>query len=70
MPHNNRRSQRRLLTYGEAAEYLDLSVRKLQRAVAGGQLDHYKPGGRDVRFSRDQLDDYLASCLVSGGREQ
>jgi excisionase family DNA binding protein len=57
-------SSRKLLTYAEAADYLDLTVRQLQRAVARKTLTHYRLNGRNIRFTTSQLDAYLADALV------
>jgi excisionase family DNA binding protein len=53
-----------LLTYSEAAEYIHLSVRQLERAVAGELLAFYRINGRNIRFTIAQLDAYLAAALV------
>lgn len=54
----------RLLTYAEASGYLQLSTRQLERAVARGLLEHYRPNGHNVRFSPQQLDAFLERSLV------
>ncbi|GAA1662424.1 helix-turn-helix domain-containing protein [Microbacterium lacus] len=53
-----------LLTYTEAAQYIHLSVRQLERAVARKALAHYRVNGRNIRFTKSQLDAYLADALV------
>lgn len=53
-----------LLTYAEAAQYIHLSVRQLERAVARKALAHYRLNGRTIRFTKSQLDTYLAEALV------
>lgn len=57
-------SSHELLTYAEAALYIDLSVRQLERAVARKALAHYRLNGRNIRFTTSQLDTYLADALV------
>jgi excisionase family DNA binding protein len=60
-------SSHKLLTYAEAAQYIDLSVRQLERAVARKKLTHYRLNGRNIRFTTSQLDAYLADALVPSG---
>lgn len=50
------------LNYPQAAQYLGLSVRQVERAVRSRRLSHYKLGGHQVQFTIGQLDDYRASC--------
>jgi len=54
-----------LLTYSEASNYLDLSIRQLERAVARGALSFYRINGRNIRFSHEQLDEFLEASLVA-----
>lgn len=58
-------SKRTLLTYAEAAEYLGLGIRQLERAVQKRKIEHYRPNGHNVRFTREQLDAFLESARVS-----
>jgi len=53
-----------LLTYSEAAAYLHLSVRQLERAVANGKLSCYRINGRNIRFMHEQLDSFLEEAYV------
>ena len=52
-----------VFTRSEAAAYLRISVRQLNRIVASGRIAFYRVGS-SPRFSADQLDDYLASVTV------
>lgn len=50
-----------LYTYAQAAIYLSISERQVQRAVGRGDLVPIKMGN-SVRFSRELLDDYIEAC--------
>ncbi len=51
------------LNYQQAACYLGLSVRQVQRAARAGKIAHFKFGGHQVQFMADHLDDYARSCF-------
>lgn len=62
------------LTYGytEAARLLGVSDRFLRRCVSTGEIRHSKLG-TNVRFTRDQLEEYLLACeqpVVSRARRR
>jgi excisionase family DNA binding protein len=49
------------MTRAEAAKYLRVSLPTLDRHAAAGRITKYKaPGGRAVRFLREELDGLLA----------
>jgi excisionase family DNA binding protein len=52
--------QRLYLTYEEAAQYTNVSVVTLWRAVRDGRLKPTGPG-RAVRFHKDELDRFMHS---------
>jgi excisionase family DNA binding protein len=52
------------MNFNRAAEYLGLTERHLQRLVAQRRISHRKCG-RLVRFTRADLDDYLADVRVA-----
>ena len=50
------------LNIDEAATYLRVSERTMRRAVADGGVKAYRVGGRrDLRFRREDLDDYMVA---------
>ncbi|MGV8881132.1 MAG: helix-turn-helix domain-containing protein [Rhodoglobus sp.] len=51
--------------YESAAEFLGMSVRQVKRARESGALGCIKLGGLHVRFSEQQLNDYIAACTVN-----
>ena len=53
-----------LYDYAEGAHYLNVSERFLRLLVAQEAIDHHRLG-RLVRFSRADLDGYLAACKVT-----
>lgn len=52
-----------LYEYADAAVYLVMSVRQVERAVASGRLRCIKQGNR-VRFTKALLDEYIAACTT------
>lgn len=60
------------LTYAEAAHYLGIGRRTLERLVAEGSVRHYRFSGRGedqrgrVVFRRDDLDTFLESVARGG----
>ena len=53
-------TQHPYLTYGEAAQYTNVSPVTLWRAVRAGRLKAAGPG-RAVRFHKDELDRFMDS---------
>jgi len=47
-----------LLFKNETAEYLTISVRKLERLMVKGEITYYR-FGRSVRFCKADLDDWI-----------
>jgi excisionase family DNA binding protein len=50
-----------LLTKAQAAEYLQVTTRYIERAVTAGKLKAYKPTGGIFRIRRSDLDAFLES---------
>lgn len=51
--------KRRLLTTKEASNYLNLSIRYVRRLASEGKITSYKPGGKNLYFDLQDLNDYL-----------
>lgn len=51
-------SERRLLSYGHAAEYLGISLRGMKELAANGEVGKVQIGHR-VLFDRGDLDAYI-----------
>ena len=47
------------LTRQEAAEYLGVTGRTISRYVADGLIKHHRPGGKNLRIHRDDLDKFV-----------
>lgn len=60
---------RRYLTLDEAAQYLALSRRSLQRCIAAGDVPAYKVRGR-VLLRLDQLDAWIDRSTTTKSRVQ
>lgn len=58
-----------LMDRAAAAEYLSISERNLARLVAGKEIPTRKVGVKSIRFSRDELDAWIAG-LPSGQSSQ
>ncbi|WP_067794205.1 helix-turn-helix domain-containing protein [Actinomadura formosensis] len=54
----------------EAAEFVGLTPRQLTRRVQEKTIPHYRPSGitGPVKFHRDDLSEYMASCRVEAAR--
>jgi excisionase family DNA binding protein len=50
-----------LLTAKEAAAYLRVHVNTVKRLVKAGELRHYRLGRGDLRFRREDIDDWLST---------
>ncbi len=53
-----------LFTYDTAAKYLNVHRRTLATLVADGRISWRRVGERSVRFTQDDLDDYIESIRV------
>jgi excisionase family DNA binding protein len=63
-----RRSDRQLVfTSSQAARYVGVSLATIRRWSDAGHLTCYRTPGGQRRFSRDQLDDFIASLRGDAG---
>lgn len=51
----------KLYDYSQAASYLGIGKRAVERAKADGRLKAYRPG-KYVLFTKEMLDDYIKAC--------
>lgn len=49
----------RMLNTKEASKYLNLSIRYVRRLATKGKITSYKPGGKNLYFDLEDLNDYL-----------
>ena len=47
------------LTFDEAARYLDVSKSHLYKLTSANKIDHYKPQGKRIYFSKAELNTWL-----------
>lgn len=57
----NQKIQRPLMTIKEVAEYLQVSVRTVQRILDSGELPYRKIKG-SIRIKMEDLDKYVEKC--------
>jgi len=66
-PPPPRRSERQLVfTSSQAARYLGVSLATVRRWTDAGHVACYRTPGGQRRFSRAQLDDFIASMQRTG----
>jgi len=66
-PPNSPHSDRQLVfTSSQAARYLGVSLATIRRWADAGHLDCYRTPGGQRRFSREQLDDFIATLHRDG----
>lgn len=58
-----------MLTVLEAADYLRLSTRTLERLRCSGLGPKYVKLGRSIRYQRDALDEWIAERVVRSTSE-
>jgi excisionase family DNA binding protein len=58
--------QRLVFTSSEAARYLGVSLATIRRWTDAGHISCYRTPGGQRRFSRAQLDDFIASMQDDG----
>jgi excisionase family DNA binding protein len=56
-----------ILTKQQAAEYLQVTPRYIERMVRSGRLRAYKPSGKLWRISRGSIEAFLESGATIGG---
>lgn len=58
-----------VLTSGEAAKYMGVSMSYLYKLTSEQKVPHYKPGGKMCYFNRAELEQWLQSKRVATGAE-
>ena len=56
-----------LMTVDDAAKFLAVSTTLIRREIARGKLRCYRLGRAAIRFSEEQLQDYLQSSEIERG---
>jgi len=59
-------SDRLVYTSSQAARYLGVSLATVRRWADAGHLDYYRTPGGQRRFSREQLESFMASMRQPG----
>jgi len=59
-----------VFTSSQAARYLGVSLATVRRWADAGHLDYYRTPGGQRRFSREQLDQFIASMRQGGSVEE
>jgi excisionase family DNA binding protein len=68
IPSTQPRNDRQLVfTSSQAARYVGVSLATVRRWTDAGHIDCYRTPGGQRRFSRTQLDEFIASMQSSGG---
>ena len=67
---NSRTDRRLVFTSSQAAVYLGVSLATIRRWTDAGHLGCYRTPGGQRRFSRDQLDRFLATLHRNGAAER
>lgn len=57
------------LNLEEAAEYLDISRSHLYKLTSKGEIPHYKPRGKRLYFTREDLNTWMRQGRVASGDE-
>jgi excisionase family DNA binding protein len=60
------RNRQLVFTSSQAARYLGVSIATIRRWADAGHITCYRTPGGQRRFSRDQLDDFIASMHRRG----
>jgi excisionase family DNA binding protein len=55
----------RLLTFGQAAEFLGISLRQLRRLVDGGRIPFVRVSERTPRIRASDIQSFVSSAMVS-----
>src|SRR5690554_2616037 len=62
-------SQKPILTVGECAELLGISVSYIYRLTSEKRIPHYKPHGKRIYFRRDEVIDWALSHRITPDSE-
>jgi excisionase family DNA binding protein len=65
-PTQPRNERQLVFTSSQAARYLGVSLATIRRWTDAGHIDCYRTPGQQRRFSRAQLDDFIASMQRPG----
>ena len=57
-------TQKKVLTFAEAAKYSGISKSYLYKLTSNGSVPHYKPNGKQIYFDRVELESWLLSNKV------
>ena len=68
-PASQRNDRRLVFTSSQAARYLGVSLATIRRWTDAGHVSCYRTPGGQRRFSRDQLDEFIASMQRAGRGE-
>jgi excisionase family DNA binding protein len=66
-PAQPRNERQLVFTSSQAARYLGVSLATVRRWTDAGHIDCYRTPGQQRRFSRAQLDEFIASMQRTGG---
>lgn len=61
--------KKEVLTFNEAAIYLEVSHSHLYKMTSSGAIPSYKPNGKKLYFNRRELDNWLLSNRHSSQEE-
>ncbi len=71
VPPAQPRNERQLVfTSSQAARYVGVSLATVRRWTDAGHIDCYRTPGGQRRFSRAQLDEFIASMQRTGAAEE
>jgi excisionase family DNA binding protein len=65
-PSASRNARQLVFTSSQAARYLGVSLATIRRWTDAGHISCYRTPGGQRRFSRDQLDEFIASMHRDG----
>jgi excisionase family DNA binding protein len=69
-PAQPRNERQLVFTSSQAARYVGVSLATVRRWTDAGHIDCYRTPGGQRRFSRAQLDDFIASMQRTGPAEE
>ena len=61
--------KKEVLTFNEAAGYLEVSHSHLYKMTSSGTVPFYKPNGKKIYFRRQELDVWLLSNRIDSSEE-
>jgi excisionase family DNA binding protein len=69
-PAQPRNERQLVFTSSQAARYVGVSLATVRRWTDAGHIDCYRTPGGQRRFSRAQLDEFIASMQRTGSAEE